>query len=114
MRYATKFNLCLGAVGAALWAGVFLLPAYPRAMPLSAFEAVADAKKSPRPATPDEVPPLRRKQGTYSGVDRERESNCLAVNLLSRAHGEATGRSDHGRLGHPEWIGASEIFKAPV
>ena len=89
MRYATKCNLYLGAAGAALWAAVFLLPAYPRTMPLSAFEAVADAEKAPPTERPDELPPLRRKQGNHSGADRERESDCLAVNLLSRAQGEA-------------------------
>jgi hypothetical protein len=57
---------------------------YPKAMPLSAFEAVADAAAPPRPASPVELP-WRRKQGNHPGADREREFDCLAVNLFSRA-----------------------------
>ena len=88
MRYPTKWDLCLGAVGAALWAAVFLLPAYPRAMPLSAFEAIAEAAKPPRLARPVELPPLQREQRNRSRTDRQRELDCLAVDLFSQAQGE--------------------------
>lgn len=104
-RYATKCNLCFGAAGAALWAAVFLLPAYPRAMPLSAFEAVVDAEKSTRPARPVELPPLRRKEGNQPGADRE-AFDCLAVNLFSRAQCQlsvariAVASLTQGGLGH--------------
>jgi spore germination cell wall hydrolase CwlJ-like protein len=88
MRCPAKRDLCLAAAGAALWVAVFLLPAHPKAMPLSAFEAVADAAKPPRPARPVELPPLQRERENHSGADRQREFDCLAVNLFSRAQGE--------------------------